>query len=74
MIFHIDKDRFDRLRSQGYQLTMSRYNATAVDGDTTYHLIEGERGSCRYCGNMVFDSLKAETPADLDMEKMKLAL
>jgi hypothetical protein len=68
-VYHIDRCRFERIRAQGYQLPVERESIkTYPAGDSEYHLIDGERGFCSYCRSM-FDSLQAETPADLEMEK-----
>lgn len=73
VIYHIDAARFERIRSQGhkFELTGLRIRTPPYrDGDASYHLIDGERALCSHCGKE-FDSLKAETPAELEMEKMK---
>jgi hypothetical protein len=66
--FHIDKNRFERIKAQGYHLgtvDLAKY----PNGDSEYHLINGNHAWCGYCQGE-FDSLRAESPAELQMEKL----
>ena len=66
-IIHISRARYEHIRSQGYQLSMTvNHIGHYPSGDTEYHLLDGERGHCEFCGGE-FDSIKANDPAELDM-------
>lgn len=70
-IYHIDKNRFERIKAQGYQLPTLRPVTSYRKGDSEYHLIDGDHAFCNYCRS-VFGSLKAETPAELNDEQYRL--
>lgn len=71
-IFHIDISRYERLRAQGWKMEADSKSPTPYrDGDSVYHLIRGERDFCGDCQQEV-ESLKAETPAELNDEKIAL--
>ena len=77
-IYHIEESRFHRIISQGYLIKYSRSLAHPdqpmpkkwAEENAQYHLIDGEQGFCAYC-DANFDSLRAETPAELETEKLR---
>jgi hypothetical protein len=72
MILHVSQQRFDNHLSQGYPLRsyppLALSEISSKPGDTTYHILSGETGRCDAC-NAEFESLKFDTPADLEMLK-----
>lgn len=64
MIYHIDRDRYKRLRAAIHRAG-ARWNAEEI------HLINGEHAHCVTC-NLDVDSMKAETPTDFEAEKTVL--
>lgn len=73
MIIHISNERFERIRSQQFRLSVN-FTATTVvarPGDTEIHLLEGERALCPTCG-IECASIAANTPAEYASEKAKL--
>lgn len=72
--YHISRQRWDSIKSQGYplgtvSLTPAQWSAVKlVPHDAEYHFLEGERGLCEQC-NVEFDSVVANTPAELDEAK-----
>lgn len=75
MIIHISQQRYEFIKSQGYNLTYciaesgghqgeQRY----FDGDTTFHLLDDEHGFCGDC-RAEFDSVDANSAAELETIK-----
>lgn len=64
MIYHIDKDRYKRLRANVHR-ERARWSAEEI------HLIDGEHAHCNNC-NLDVDSMKAETLTDFEAEKAQL--
>lgn len=80
MIIHISKARYEHIRGQGYNMThyiaesgpISLTGRRYSDGDNVYHLLDGEHARCETCGSE-FDSIVADTPAELEVAKGKAA-
>ena len=75
-LIHISQDRLDRILAQGHTLhgptssTADVQPSEVVDGGTIYHVLDSEHAICGVC-NEEFDSVRVETPADLENEKIK---
>lgn len=74
-IIHINSQRYDFIRSQGYSLaipdgmTAAGVYQTYEDGDVVFHLLDGERGICSECG-VEKVSVDANDPAEMETVKM----
>ncbi len=78
-LFHISKDRWERIGSQGWKLPSSLSAKESNDdlvanllADPTlsvYHFLDGDKAECSVCGKLV-EGLIAETPAELQTAKM----
>lgn len=65
-VIHISQDRLEAIRKQGYQMPATGVQALAQkqDGDTEYHILDGEYARCETCGANE-QSVAAWTPAEL---------
>lgn len=72
LTYHIEKQRWETIRAQGYPLGEASLNAaeiaamSAIPVTATYHFLNA--GYCSTCSTR-FDSLRAETPVGLQMER-----
>lgn len=68
-VIHISRDRFESIKKQGYQMDISEERlAQMPDGDTEYHILDGEFAWCETCGASA-QSVAAWTPAELSTIK-----
>lgn len=73
MIIHISRERFDRIKSQGWRLiTQPDTPISPRMRDTEFHLLDDDSAPCEACGNQ-FDSVIVDTPAELETLKYTLA-
>lgn len=77
LVVHISKERYENIRSQGYQLLKypsedwKSIRARLGGGDTLYHLLDGDEGQCSECGYLQ-TSVKVENPSELETVKHQL--
>lgn len=71
MIIHINKERYARILSQCLRMTLKDASQPIYE-DIEYHLLQGESGICDTCKGQ-FDSVEAETPAQLETIKWKMS-
>ena len=77
LVIHISKERYDKIRAQGYKLP--EYPSDDWDsirkrldgGNTLYHIPNADEDTCSEC-HAWRASVKVETPSDLESLKLNL--
>lgn len=73
MIIHLSRERYERIKRQGYGHKTYVHPPKAASEDVEFHLLAGESAFCDACGVEV-ESVKAETPTDIQRIKHGLAV
>lgn len=68
-VFHISKERYNRICSQGWKLPSVQTAFLANPLQNVYHFLEDDEGECSICKKTV-QGLIANSPAELEMAKM----
>jgi hypothetical protein len=73
LVVHISRKRFEKIRSQGYQV-FGYYNMAYREGDAIYHIGDDCVDDVWFCCEcqLLVQSVKVSTPAELMAEKLRM--